>query len=84
MKDEDFRITNLQIAHAALVLKELTQRKIIKELSNKNKELTKQLNIASVDSRRELLIATLQSVKGVTIPDTNEGVISMVNKYSNL
>ena len=41
------------------------------------------LRIYDVSGRSEQLVAILKTVKGITIPDTDEGVEAMVKQYSN-
>ena len=43
----------------------------------------KKLNIPDVSNRRELLIAVFKTVKGITIPETDEQIEKFVEQYSN-
>lgn len=59
------------------------REKLYKEMEADLESVSKALRIHDVVGRSEQLVAVLKTVKGITIPDTDEGVDAMVKKYSN-
>jgi hypothetical protein len=57
---------------------------IIEAMLEYHKSEVEKLPLASINNRRELLIAVFKQVKGVTIPETDEQIEYLVDKYSNL
>ena len=55
----------------------------IQEQANGAEQSDSNCNKPLVSNRRELLIAVLKTVKGITIPETDEQIEKFVEQYSN-